>query len=88
MPKGGDAHKIGPTWQSGGRFEVTFLCPHAGVTANSNPVQSLAGRIQAKNVVVRLADVFDRTNFVMSNSSHAVVYFEHHDLADTLILTQ
>ena len=35
-------------------------------------------------MVVRLADVFDRTNFVMTNSSHAIVYFEHHNLADTL----
>ena len=88
MPKGGDAHKIVPTWQSGGRFEVTFLCPHAGIAAKSNPVQSLAARIQAKNFVVRLADVFDRTKFVMTNSSHAIVYFEHHDLADILVVAR
>jgi len=80
MRRGGDSHEIGPTWQSGGRFEFTFLCPHAGVTARSNPVESLAARIQAKNMVVWIADVFDRTNFVMTNSSHAVVYFEHHSL--------
>jgi len=57
-----------------GRFEFTFLGPQAGIIANRpNPVHDLAGRVKADNFVVWLADVFDRTDFLMADSSHAVV---------------
>jgi hypothetical protein len=54
-----------------GQFEFTLLRPHAG-TIDSNPVHGLAARIQANNLIVRLADVFYRANFLTTDASDTI----------------
>ena len=58
--------------------QFTFLGPYTGIdlAAELYPVHGFTSGIQAKNMVIRLTDVFYSTYFGLADSSHTVFLFE------------